>query len=293
MGNVTNTTASNGSLAGGSRRKPSIGAVFSDIDGTLVDANHHPLPESGATIRALVKAGVPFVLVSSRVPGGITCIHEQLGFRGPYVAYGGALVRDEQGNNLYSKTIPIGAACQIKEFLSRDLPQVFACTYGFDQWIVDTRDDPRVCEEEFFIQCEATESSDVRDIFGEAGVHKFMLMGAPDAILAAEREVKARFPELAVVRSRAELCEISAGGVRKSFGVQLMCDHLGVDSATCVAFGDGLNDLDMMSAVGTSYAMANAVDEVKQAATHVARWSNVQNGVARTLEELMDERPVA
>ena len=127
----------------------------------------------------------------------------------------------------------------------------------------------------------------MRATVGQAGCHKFMLMGAPEAILAAERNVSARFPELAVVRSRAELCEISAGGVRKSEGVRMICDHLGIDPSDCVAFGDGLNDLDMMGAVGSSYAMANAEDAVKRAATHVAEWSNVQNGVGRTLEGLL------
>ncbi|MGN0287353.1 MAG: Cof-type HAD-IIB family hydrolase [Atopobiaceae bacterium] len=265
-------------------------AVFSDIDGTLVDANHHPMPQTAPTVQRLTQMGVPFVLVSSRATGGITCIHRQLGFHGPYVAYGGALIRDEDGHDLYSKTIDIDSACQIKDYLTSQLPQVFACTYGFDTWIVDTREDPRVKQEEFFIQDQAVESSDVRGTFGQRGVHKFMLMGEPDAILQAEREVKKRFPQLAVVRSRAELCEISAGGVRKSEGVRMMCQHLGVDPARCLAFGDGLNDLDMMGAVGTSYAMANAEPQVKEAATHVARWSNVQNGVGRTLEELLQGR---
>lgn len=262
-------------------------AVFSDIDGTLVDADHHPMPQTAPVLQRLVAQGVPFVLISSRVPGGITCIHDQLGFRGPYVAYGGALVRDEAGRDLYSKTIDIDTACEIKDYLVHDLPDVFCCSYGYDTWVVDDNTDPRVLEEEFFIQYKARVASDLRATFGQAGCHKFMLMGAPEAILAAEKNVSARFPELAVVRSRAELCEISAGGVRKSEGVRMICDHLGIDPADCAAFGDGLNDLDMMGAVGTSYAMANAEDAVKRAATLVAQWSNVQNGVGRTLEGLL------
>ena len=203
------------------------------------------------------------------------------------MAYGGALVRDEAGRDLYSKTIDIDTACEIKDYLVHDLPDVFCCSYGYDTWVVDDNTDPRVLEEEFFIQYKARVASDLRATFGQAGCHKFMLMGAPEAILAAEKNVSARFPELAVVRSRAELCEISAGGVRKSEGVRMICDHLGIDPADCAAFGDGLNDLDMMGAVGTSYAMANAEDAVKRAATLVAQWSNVQNGVGRTLEGLL------
>ena len=261
-------------------------AVFSDIDGTLVDAEHHSIPESAEVIDRLVGGGVPFVLISSRVTGGITVIQRELGFRGPYVAYGGALVRDEDGHDLFSKTIDIDDACQIKEYLTHELPDVFACTYGYDTWIVDDDSDPRVREEEFFIRDKSVVDRDVRGRFGDGGVHKFMLMGSPEAILKAEHEVSSRFPDLAVVRSRAELCEISAGGVSKGAGVRLVCDHLGVDPRDCLAFGDGLNDLELMEAVGTSFAMANAEDEVKRRATHVSAWSNVENGVARTLQEL-------
>lgn len=261
-------------------------AVFSDIDGTLVDADHHAMPESSGPISRLVASGVPFVLISSRGPGGITPVQRELGFRGPYVAYGGALVRDASGRELFSRTIGIDAACEIKEFLTSELPGVFCCTYGFDDWVVDDDADPRVREEEFFVRDKSVVDPDLRGRFGARGVHKFMLMGEPAAILAAEREVSRRFPELAVVRSRAELCEIGAGGVSKGAGVRLVCEHLGVDPADCAGFGDGLNDLDLMAAVGTSFAMANAEAEVKARATCVTRWANVDNGVARTLEEL-------
>ena len=261
-------------------------AVFSDIDGTLVDAEHHAMPASAGPIVRLVAAGVPFVLISSRGPGGIAPVQRELGFQGPYVAYGGALVRDACGRELFSKTIGIDAACEIKDFLTTELPQVFCCTYGFDTWVVDDDSDPRVREEEYFVRDKSVVDPDLRGRFGERGVHKFMLMGEPGAILAAEREVARRFPELAVVRSRAELCEIGAGGVSKGAGVRLVCEHLGVDPADCAGFGDGLNDLDLMAAVGTSVAMANAEEAVKARATHVTRWSNVEMGVSRTLEAL-------
>jgi hydroxymethylpyrimidine pyrophosphatase-like HAD family hydrolase len=43
----------------------------------------------------------------------------------------------------------------------------------------------------------------------------------------------------------------------------------------------------MLQAAGRSFAMANAEESVKQAATDVSPWSNVENGVARTLDLLL------
>lgn len=51
-----------------------------------------------------------------------------------------------------------------------------------------------------------------------------------------------------------------------------------------VAFGDGSNDLDLFAAADESYAVENAADELKAAATGVIL-SNQEDGVARWLEQ--------
>lgn len=55
-----------------------------------------------------------------------------------------------------------------------------------------------------------------------------------------------------------------------------------------VAFGDGMNDLPLFQAADESYAMANALPEVKAAATAVIG-SNEEDGVARFLLERIGE----
>lgn len=57
----------------------------------------------------------------------------------------------------------------------------------------------------------------------------------------------------------------------------LNCDRV-------VAFGDGLNDLDMFSIADECYAVANAVDELKQAAVGIIE-SNDNDGVVKWLCE--------
>lgn len=260
--------------------------AFTDVDGTLVDDDHHPIPES-APILQRVAARIPLCLVSARSPEGLYPIHRQLGFTGPLACFSGAYVLDEEGGELYSTTIPLADALEIKAYLERELPDVVAATYGFHDWIVDDRSDPRVRREEYFVQAESRESRDLAGTFGERGVHKFLLMGEPAAISAAQKTVAARYPQLNVVRSNDILCEIMNRDATKSHAVEVLCAHYGVNRADAVAFGDGPNDIDMLDAVDQSYAMANAEDEVKDAATHVCRWSNVECGVARTLEQLV------
>ena len=269
-----------------SSAKQQVRIVFTDVDGTLVGDDHHAIPASAAAIKQ-VAARVPLCLVSARSPEGLYPIQHALGFTGPLACFSGAYVLDDKGEELFSSTMPVQDACAIKDYLSHAHPQLCVGTYGHHTWIVDDRSDPAVQREEAAVQTQAYESSDLEAAFGEHGVHKLLLMGNPDAIRDAERVVGARYPHLNVVRSSDILCEVMTREASKKTAVRVICEHYGVDSAHAVAFGDGPNDIDMLAAVANSYAMANAEEAVKQAATHQLEWTNTECGVARMLMELL------
>ena len=263
-----------------------IKIVFTDVDGTLLDAEHRVIPEACVTVQRLAQLGIPLVLVSARMPEGLTTIQSAMGFTGPLVCYSGAYVQDERGAKLLSHVIDIDTACEIKQFLDRELPGLTCSEYGFHTWICDDDRDPRIQNEERITSLKA-ERAALRDAFSHVGIHKFLLMGEPAEIEAAEKRIAAAYPQLAVVRSSPILCEVMSGAASKAEGVRVVCRHFGVDPAEAVAFGDGRNDMDMLAAVPESYAMANVPDEVKRAAAHVTRFPNAENGLARTLEELL------
>lgn len=261
--------------------------VFTDVDGTLVGSDHHPIPASAPTI-ARVAAHIPLCLVSARSPEGLYPIQRALGFAGPLACFSGAYVLDEHGEELFSSTMPVQDACAIREYLTHSHPDLVVGTYGHHTWIVDDRSDPAIAREEYFVQAQAREERDLVSVFKDTGVHKLLLMGEPDAIMDAERLVGAQFPHLNVVRSSDILCEVMTREASKSNAVHIVCDHYGIDAADAVAFGDGPNDIDMLTAVAHSYAMANAEPAVKEAATHTLPWTNEECGVARMLERIVD-----
>lgn len=263
-----------------------IKIVFTDVDGTLLDAEHRVIPEACASVQKLAQLGIPLVLVSARMPEGLATIQREMGFTGPLVCYSGAYVLDEQGAELLSHPIDIDTACEIKQFLDCELPGLTCSEYGYHTWICDDDQDPRIQNEERITTLKA-QNAGLRDVFGRTGIHKFLLMGEPDEMEVAEKRIAAAYPQLAVARSSAILCEVMSGKASKAEGVQVVCRHFGMDPSEAVAFGDGRNDIDMLAAVPESYAMANAPDEVKQVAAHVTRFSNAENGLVHTLEELL------
>ena len=261
-------------------------AVFSDVDGTLLDGDHRVSPRTAAAARFLSEQGVPLVLVSARMPEALSEIQAQLGRPGPVVCYSGAYVLDSAGAELLSCPIALGCALEVRDYVACDAPDVCCMAYGYHSWVTSDRSDPRVVREERIVGVRSVEGR-LEDHFSERGLHKFLLVGEPDAIARAEREVGAAFPSLAVVRSSATLCEVMSGEASKTRGVRAVCEHLGISQRDAAAFGDGGNDVDMLRDVPQSWAMANAPAEVRAAAAHVTALDNDHDGFAETIFSLL------
>lgn len=69
----------------------------------------------------------------------------------------------------------------------------------------------------------------------------------------------------------------------KAAGVQRISEYLELDLTEITVFGDNINDLGMFSLAGTSVAVQNAIDEVKQAADIVLPHTNNEDAVAKYL----------
>ena len=77
--------------------------------------------------------------------------------------------------------------------------------------------------------------------------------------------------------------EISAVGVSKAEGLQVLCDHLGISIRQAIACGDEENDFNMIQAAGLGVAMGNAIDAIKEIADVVVADCD-HDGVAEAIE---------
>ena len=72
----------------------------------------------------------------------------------------------------------------------------------------------------------------------------------------------------------------------KAHALEKVMDYLDRDPADITVFGDSINDIGMFKLAGTSVAVSNALDEVKEVADIVLPHSNDEDGVARYLENI-------
>ncbi len=89
-----------------------------------------------------------------------------------------------------------------------------------------------------------------------------------------------------VVVSGAHWVDIMNTTVDKGVALRALQDALGVTAAQTAAFGDYLNDLELLQAAHFSYAMANAHPDVAAVARFRAP-SNADAGVLTVIEELL------
>ena len=55
----------------------------------------------------------------------------------------------------------------------------------------------------------------------------------------------------------------------KARGIDRLCEHFGIDKKDTYAFGDSLNDIEMLKMVNVGVAMGNAQDEAKAVADYI------------------------
>ena len=261
-----------------------IKAVFTDIDGTLLNSQHRVTPKTREQIQRIIQRGIPFVIVSARSPSGIYPIMRRNDFTCALISYSGALIMDRDRNVLYSKEIRRETAKRIEQFFADKKYDMSWCIYSGDDWLAPDRSDERIRGEEQIVEALSREGT-VDDLPAGVGVNKFLCICAPGTIDGIEREVKEAFPEAAVVRSSDILLEIMAKGISKREAVERYCRHLGISPKETIAFGDNYNDVEMLEAVGTGYVMGNAPAEIKGRFPHVTA-DNDHDGIAQVLQQV-------
>ncbi len=84
-------------------------------------------------------------------------------------------------------------------------------------------------------------------------------------------------------RITEDMIDIIPEGIGKSSGIREVCDYFGIRIEQTMAFGDGMNDLDMIRAAGIGVAMVSGKEIVKKYASFVTA-SPEEGGITLALQ---------
>jgi len=261
--------------------RPRLVAI--DVDHTLLRSDRTLAQETVAAAQVARAAGIQLTLASSRPPGGMWQYLQALGIVAPsaFVGFQGALVAsfDADGRPSVIATTPIelAVAGQVAE-AARSLG-VATSWYTPTGWFVDEVTD-EIAHEGSIVGMAPQLVADFDGL--EAPVKILFIARHPEEIEALRRVMPA---SVTAETSNAAYLEITARGVDKATGVEVIAGGLDVPFSEVVAIGDGRNDLGLFRRVGTSVAPANADPSVLAEADYIAP-SNDADGVAATLRWL-------
>ena len=254
-----------------------IKIILSDIDGTFLKDDKNPAALHKKAIKAVIDKGLKFVFVSARMPEAIYPITDALGMaHTPVISYGGGFVLTEDEEIIFDKKISADDAKNILAAMNR-WQDITINYYTGRKWYVEAID--WRAQREVDITSAQVDVASFDKLLNENFLpNKILVMCEPPTCEEMERELSKKFPTLNVVRSAPYLLEVMDKSVSKATGIEVLLKHYGFTVDDAIAFGDNYNDIEMLSYIPQSVAMANAPDAVKKIAAFVTD-SNEVGGI--------------
>jgi Cof subfamily protein (haloacid dehalogenase superfamily) len=262
--------------------RPTIDLLISDIDGTLLTSNHELTPATKRVALELRMSGIHLCLVSSRPPRFIKPIARELGLRAPFAAFNGALIQLPDDQILAHSVVPSTIAQRIR---------AIATQIGLDVWLYDQQD-WFVAMRTPFVDREAQTAGFLPRTEGYPAQLKrenikLTVVGTPDVVLRAEERMRGELGSVvSASRSKPRFLDITAFGWNKSMVLKRLATLLNLTPEQIAVIGDGPGDAALFKQSILSIAMGQAVDSVKNQATHVTT-SNDDEGWARGVEQFI------
>ncbi|GAE37636.1 Cof-type HAD-IIB family hydrolase [Halalkalibacter akibai] len=235
--------------------------IFFDIDGTLYDENKQLPMSTKNAIEALKKQGHYVAIATGRAPFLFEDLRDELGIH-TYVCFNGSYVVVE-GEMVSKKTLDRNSLEALIDFADqKQHPLVFM---DHEDMKTNVESHPHIEESMGTLKC--YQPGHDSSYFLNRDIIQTLLFCSKEE----EVEYINAFPKFDFVRWHPLSADILPVGGSKAKGVEVVMTKLGFVAEDVYAFGDGLNDIEMLQAVVNSVAMGNAHEEVKNAAKHITK----------------------
>ncbi|MBB6634901.1 Cof-type HAD-IIB family hydrolase [Cohnella thailandensis] len=247
--------------------------AFFDIDGTLVDEEKRIPADAIEAIRRLKERGIEPVIATGRAPYFFKALAEEVGIES-YVSMNGAYVK-YKGQDLHESKIALEVLEKLVGLAQKHKHElVFE---GKSAYFSTSPEHPFVFEAIASLRVEHPGLD--ADFWRKEGIYQVFLHceSHEEQLYATE------LPELRFVRWHAKALDVLPNTGSKAEGIKALLDRLGIKPEEAIAFGDGLNDKEMLQLVGLGIAMGNSHAELLPYADYVTTAVD-EGGVKNGLE---------
>lgn len=267
--------------------------IFLDIDGTIAMPGTPPSPATVDAIRQARRNGHWVFLSTGRALCNIDPAIAAIGFDGGIYHAGGRVLLGDQ----MIVDIPLTQP-RLQELLTHltELDMTFhleAASSQYSSWAEWSEfDSIQTGSTELLrqvLQRRRANSKPLPEYQGEP-VYKIAIMSRSKE---QRTRLRNRLPSWAKLVWFDELLpdvpvtagEVSDGAVSKATAMAELCRRLHANADDCIAFGDSMNDAEILAAAGIGVAMGNSDAQIKQIADRVCE-SCAEDGIAKEFQRL-------
>lgn len=262
--------------------------VFSDLDGTLLNENHVVSDYSKEVIEALTNKGIHFFIATGRHHYDVFDKKKEIGLTKAYsISCNGARVHGPNGDLLIEHHVEDKVAQEIID-MEIDDKIMFSVFVENKIHIFNERD-----LEHYMTKMHMVEMHNVKEYVAKDVIKWFYYTEDRDELgherlLKLEKDIKASWGDYVDTMFSLPHClEIMPKGISKGYAIEEIARIEKVDLAEVIAFGDGFNDLEMLSVVGKGCIMENASEKLKEALpNNEIIGKNTEDAVAKYLKTL-------
>lgn len=267
-----------------------IRLIATDLDDTLLDQRSAVSPRSLAALRRAMDAGCRIALSSGRMLESTLPYARQIGVNAPMLLYNGGMIYDPAaGRAVYAEPIRYETALAIVERME-DEGFYIQLYPGEGYYCSAVNDFTRAYAASIRVPAIPTGIPMARWLReNPSDMLKLLVIDTPEGATRAQEILREAFPRDArCLKSRPHYVEITPEGVDKGRALERLAEYLGVAREEVMAFGDGENDVPMLTWAGEGWAVGNACPEALRRAGRIAP-RNTQDGVAQIIERYLEE----
>lgn len=263
--------------------------LFFDIDGTLAIPGQDPSKETVDAIRAARTNGHKAILCTGRTERSVPDAVREIGFDGGIYSAGGRVIVDGKtiSNHAMSRDmIEMIVTAMQKERLAFTLECLNENYIGGAGLLIPKKLDTDDSNSELQRMLIGPGTSRFSE-YGNEPVYKVSFLAESQEQIvrmtnALDDRVKVVIFDNLVPDFPLLAGEVSDKNIHKGLALQRVCDYFDTSLELSIAFGDSMNDEEMLLAAGVGVAMGNSVERVKALADQVCE-TCADNGVANAL----------
>ena len=234
----------------------------SDLDGTLLTSEHQILPFTKQVLTQLHEQGKEFIFATGRHHIDVAQMREKLGIPAFMITSNGACVHNSENEIIFQQYMDEEIVAGILEMFKSE-SEIIVHLYRSNDWLINRKDFIfNLGKGGFthgFFDIENPPLENIEKVFftREDKDH--------DKLVIWEDKIRTKFGQRAHITFSAPYClEIMDVGVSKGHALDAIAKIKGYQLKDCIAFGDGMNDLEMLSMAGKGVIMGTAHEKVKK-----------------------------